>query len=143
MQSGGMPTITLNAADMTALVAYLQSLGGAPVTAQGPALTHGVAGPPDSVVATARAIGAGRDVVHGAGMCVVCHGPNLEGGVAPPLTAHAWKDAPDGSLSAILAVINTGVAGTTMVAHPGGITDDQARDAAAYVWALSHHRAKP
>jgi hypothetical protein len=40
-------------------------------------------------------------------------------------------------------VINTGVAGTTMVAHSGGISDEQARDAAAYIWALSHNRAKP
>ena len=144
MQAGGMPTITLSATDMTALVAYLQGLpgqGGA--TAQHPAGAHGGAALPDSLVVTDRAISAGRVVVHGEGMCVVCHGPNLEGGVGPSLTAHAWKDAPDGSLAAILAVINTGVAGTTMVAHSGGISDEQARDAAAYVWALSHNRAKP
>jgi mono/diheme cytochrome c family protein len=82
-------------------------------------------------------------VIRGAGTCLVCHGQNLEGGIGPPLTAHAWKDAPGGSFAAILEVITKGVDGTTMVARPGGITVEQARDAAAYVWAVSHNRAKP
>jgi mono/diheme cytochrome c family protein len=104
---------------------------------------QGAATAPDSVVATASAISAGRAVFHGQGTCAVCHGQHLEGGIGPLLTAHEWKDAKAGSLAAIVAVITGGVEGTAMVAHPGGISDEQARDAAAYIWAVSHNRAKP
>ena len=142
MQAGGMPAINLSATDMSALVAYLQSLG-TPASPEPGAVAQRGAAPPDSVVATASAISAGRAVISGPGTCVICHGQNLEGGVGPPLTAHAWKDAPGGSLAAILRVITKGVDGTTMVARPGGISDEQARNAAAYVWAVSHNRAKP
>ena len=63
--------------------------------------------------------------------------------MAPPLVAHTWKDATDGTYAAILGVIASGVAGTAMVAHPGGITDAQARQVAAYVWAVGHGTTKP
>jgi mono/diheme cytochrome c family protein len=96
----------------------------------------------DSAAATPSAITAGRTVFHGQGTCLICHGANLEGGVGPQLTAHEWKDAKGGSYAAILGVITKGVDGTAMVAHPGGISDDQARQAAAYVWAVSHGKAK-
>lgn len=104
---------------------------------------QGAAAPPDSVVATASKISAGRAVYHGQGTCAVCHGQNLEGGIGSALTAHEWKDAKGGSLTAILGVITKGVAGTAMVAHPGGINDLQAQQVAAYVWAVSHNKAKP
>ncbi len=97
----------------------------------------------DSTAATPAAINAGRAVYHGQGTCMICHGASLEGGVGPALTAHEWKDAKGGSYAAILGVVMKGVDGTAMVAHPGGITDDQARQAAAYVWAVSHGKAKP
>jgi mono/diheme cytochrome c family protein len=97
----------------------------------------------DSAQATPAAINAGRSVYHGQGTCVTCHGANLEGGVGPQLTVHDWKDAKGGSYSAILGVITKGVDGTAMVAHPGGINDDQAKQVAAYVWAVSHGKAKP
>lgn len=90
------------------------------------------------------AISAGRDIFHGAGTCQVCHGPNLEGGpIAPTLKAHTWKDAKGGGYDAILAVVMKGVPGTVMVSHPGGISDDDARKATAYVWAVSHGKANP
>ncbi len=97
----------------------------------------------DSAQATPAAINAGRAVFHGPGTCVICHGANLEGGVGPPLTAHDWKDAKGGSYAAILGVVSKGVDGTAMVAHPGGINDEQAKQVAAYVWAVSHGKAKP
>jgi mono/diheme cytochrome c family protein len=105
---------------------------------------QGAGVPPDSVVATASLISAGRAVYSGQGTCAVCHGQNLEGGgVGPALTAHEWKDAKGGSLAAILGVITKGVNATAMVAHPGGINDQQAHQVAAYVWAVSHNKAKP
>jgi mono/diheme cytochrome c family protein len=105
---------------------------------------QGAGTPPDSAAATASLISAGRGVYHGAGTCAVCHGQNLEGaGVGPALTAHEWKDAKGGSLAAILGVVTKGVDGTAMVAHPGGINDGQSRQVAAYIWAVSHNKAKP
>jgi mono/diheme cytochrome c family protein len=103
------------------------------------------ASPPPATAdsASPAAIAAGRAVYHGAGNCFVCHGANLEGGVGPALTAHEWKDAKAGGYAAILGVITTGVPGTAMVSHPGGISDDDARRVAAYVWAVSHSKAKP
>jgi mono/diheme cytochrome c family protein len=90
------------------------------------------------------AISGGRDIFHGAGTCLVCHGPNLEGGpMAPALKAHTWKDAKGGGYDAILAVVMKGVPGTAMVSHPGGISDDDARKVAAYVWAVSRGKAEP
>jgi mono/diheme cytochrome c family protein len=88
------------------------------------------------------AINAGRDIYHGSGTCQVCHGADLEGVVGPTLKAHPWKDAKDGGYEAILKVITTGVSGTAMVSHPGGISDAEARQVAAYIWAVSHGKAK-
>jgi mono/diheme cytochrome c family protein len=89
------------------------------------------------------AVAAGRDIYHGAGTCQVCHGANLEGAVGPTLKAHAWKDAKGGGYEAILSVVMKGVPGTVMVSHPGAISDDDARKAAAYVWAVSHGKTNP
>ena len=89
--------------------------------------------------ATPDAIAAGRRIFHGKGTCFACHGPNLEGGpIAPTLRAHAWKDAKNGELSAIIGVITHGVNGTPMVSHPGGISDAEVASVAAYVWSVAH-----
>lgn len=98
---------------------------------------------PDTLTATPDAIERGRAVFHGAGTCFVCHGARLEGNVGPTLLAHAWKDAKGGELAAIYAVVTHGVPNTAMVAHPGGISDVQAMQVSAYVWAVSHEKAKP
>lgn len=98
---------------------------------------------PDTLSATPDAIARGRAVFHGAGTCFVCHGARLEGAVGPTLLAHAWKDAKGGELAAIYAVVSHGVPNTAMVAHPGGISDAQAVQVSAYVWAVSHEKAKP
>ena len=44
---------------------------------------------------------------------------------------------------AIYAVVTRGVSNTSMVAHPGGITDPQPMQVASYVWAVSHDQARP
>ncbi|HEU4642411.1 MAG TPA: cytochrome c [Gemmatimonadaceae bacterium] len=98
----------------------------------------------DSAAVTTKEIDEGRAIFHGAGTCTTCHGEHLEGGpVAPTLREHAWKDAKDGTFPEILRVITHGVPGTLMVSHPGGISDEEATDVAAYVWAVSHGKAKP
>ena len=98
---------------------------------------------PDSTAVTPAAISAGRVIFHGTGTCAVCHGANLQGAVGPRLTAHKWKDATGGSYTAILGVVMRGVAGTAMVSHPGGISDAEAQQVAAYVWAVSQSNVKP
>jgi mono/diheme cytochrome c family protein len=94
--------------------------------------------------ASPAAIDAGRKIFHGQGTCISCHGSNLEGTpIAPTLMAHEWKDAKGGSYEAIVGVVTNGVPGTAMVSHPGGISDDDVKKVAAYVWAVSHGKAKP
>jgi len=134
LQLGGMRTVCIAIGLIAAACTLTTRRAGA----------QGAGAPPDSVVATASLISAGRAAYHGQGTCAVCHGQNLEGGgVGPALTAHEWKDAKGGSLAAILGVISKGVDATAMVAHPGGINDGQARQVAAYIWAVSHNKAKP
>jgi len=160
MQAGGMVPLTLNAADMSALVSYVSSLDGTsppPPARQAPppasAASTGNNNPPSAVAAAPSAetdssspgaINAGRRIYNGSSNCWMCHGAKLEGTpVAPALLAHEWKDAPDGAYSAIVGVVLSGVSGTAMIGHAGGISDAEAKKVAAYVWAVSHGNAKP
>lgn len=107
-------------------------------------IRHGVAADSDSATdITAAMIESGRKVYHGPGLCFACHGAGLEGGVASPnLKDDKWKIG-DGSYADILEIIRRGVSGTAMQPQPGGIGDAQVRDVAAYVWAVSHGKARP
>lgn len=99
---------------------------------------------PDTSAITPAMIDAGRRIFHGKGMCFACHGMKLQGGpVAPPLLPHQWKDAKGGELSAIFYVDTHGVTGTVMIAHPGGISDAEAGQVAAYIWSVGHRGTKP
>jgi len=99
---------------------------------------------PDTAAITPAMIAQGRAVFHGAGNCQACHGPALAGTpIAPTLLAHRWKDAAGGSFAEIYRVVGTGVPGTAMVAHPGGLNDALALAVAAYVWSVGHGHAKP
>jgi ubiquinol-cytochrome c reductase cytochrome b subunit len=96
-----------------------------------------------TVTITEAMIEAGRKLFHGAGMCQACHGPDLKGtAMAPDLEDQTWKNG-DGSYDDILKIILGGVSGTAMQADPGGLSDQQAREVAGYVWAVSHGKAKP
>lgn len=128
----------------SALVASLVVLAGraAPLAAQGAAAA--AAPHPDTALITPAVVDAGRAIFHGQGTCLACHGANLEGGpIAPTLRAHPWRDAHDGDFDAIYHVVTHGVAGTAMVAHPGGISDADALRVAAYIWSVDHRGAKP
>lgn len=92
---------------------------------------------------TEAMINAGRPVYHGAGTCFACHGQKLEGGpIAPSLTDDTWKSG-NGDYASILEVVRNGVEGTAMAAYPGGISDEQARQVAAFVWAVAQGKAGP
>ncbi|MDQ6636063.1 MAG: cytochrome c [Gemmatimonadota bacterium] len=99
---------------------------------------------PDTDAISPEMVSAGRRVFHGQGSCFACHGSSLEGGpIAPTLKPHAWKDAKGGELATIYSVIVRGVSGTAMVAHPGGISDADATNIAAYIWSVDHRGATP
>lgn len=88
-------------------------------------------------------IANGRTVFQGRGGCSACHGMELQGSpVAPNLRDSQWKNG-DGSLAAILEIVRDGVDGTAMIAYPGGITDEMAIQAAAYVWSVSQGKVNP
>ncbi|MBI3791064.1 MAG: c-type cytochrome [Gemmatimonadetes bacterium] len=100
--------------------------------------------PLDSAAITPAMIAAGRGIFHNKGLCFACHGAALEGTqVAPTLKAHAWRDAKNGDLQAILGVLTKGVPSTAMVAYPGGISPADARAVAAYVWSVGKGMTKP
>lgn len=88
-------------------------------------------------------IESGRTVFRGEGGCASCHGRDAAGGpIAPSLRDQNWQNG-DGSLAAILRVIRNGVSGTAMTAYPAGISDEKARDVAAYVWVISQGKIEP
>ncbi len=98
---------------------------------------------PETIQVTQALIDQGRLVYQGAGTCFACHGAQLEGGpIAPSLKDAQWKSG-TGDFASILEVIRNGVPGTAMAAYPGGISDAQAQQVAAYVWAVSHQRSTP
>jgi mono/diheme cytochrome c family protein len=87
----------------------------------------------------------GKSIFAGRGICATCHGrdatgmPNLGGN----LTDEEWIHS-DGSYEGIVRTIMNGVTadastvGTPMLPKGGsGISDDQVKAVAAYVWALS------
>lgn len=97
----------------------------------------------DSVAARQKLIEAGRHVFHGEGTCFACHGPSLEGtAIAPTLRAHKWRNG-DGGLEMITRIIRNGVPNTAMVGRPGGISETELAEVAAYVWAVSRGAVKP
>lgn len=131
----------LSADRAAAVRAFLLASNG---PAQAPGRVRATAAPaPAEASVTAAMIQQGREIFHGAGGCLACHGDHLQGGpIAPNLADGTWKNG-NGSLAAILRIIRNGVQGTAMVAYPGGITDEEAVQVAAYVWAVAHGRAKP
>jgi mono/diheme cytochrome c family protein len=99
---------------------------------------------PDTSAITPEMVDLGRAIFHGQGTCFACHGQKLEGSqIAPTLMRHAWRDAKNGEFANIYYVATHGVPSTLMVAFPGGISREQARAVAAYVWSVSSGKVKP
>ncbi len=106
-----------------------------------PARLRGNVPPPSEV--TDELIAQGRLVYKGAGTCFACHGGGLEGGpIAPNLKDSQWKRG-TGDFASILDVVRNGVSGTAMAAYPGGISEEQAQQVAAFVWAVSQGQTTP
>jgi cytochrome c5 len=94
---------------------------------------------------TMEMVNQGRDIYGGAGLCHYCHG--AEGGGMPGtganLTDSEWIHS-DGSYEGIIQTVMNGVdasvssSGTAMAPKGGsGISDDQVKAVAAYVYTLS------
>jgi cytochrome c553 len=84
MKAAGMVPLTLSAADMTALVSYLASLGGpSPASASAPSGSPSL-GPakaePDLTAGSSKLNG---EAIFKAHKCDSCHGTNGVGGTAP------------------------------------------------------------
>ena len=95
---------------------------------------------------TPKGVQSGRAVFHGQGGCIACHGMQMQGSaIAPALDKKGkpWMAAKGGTYDEILRVIEKGVPATAMLARPNGISDQAARDVAAYVWAVNHQGVKP
>jgi mono/diheme cytochrome c family protein len=137
-----------NLALAAGLAAGIGATLGAPSTTRATPRTPAVAGDTgaDGAQVTPKMIEAGRSVFHGAGACFACHGMNMQGSaIAPPLDKKGkpWLAAKGGTYDAILHVVEAGVPGTAMVARPNGISDEAAKNVAAYIWAISQGKAKP
>lgn len=101
---------------------------------------------PDSLPAgvTPAMVQAGRQLFGGLGLCLACHGPEGKGGIGPDLTDAKW-DHINGSYEQLVARITKGVgtdeskSGQVMPPRGGGgLSDDQVKAVAAYVWTISH-----
>ena len=98
----------------------------------------------DTANITPAMVNLGRAIFHGKGMCFACHGPSLEGSqIAPTLKPHAWRDAKNGDYSTLVPVVMKGVPSTAMVSLPGGISPEEARSVASYIWSVNHRQVKP
>lgn len=78
-------------------------------------------------------------------VCVACHGADGGGSAAAPsLTDDEWLWVPGGEYNGLVQIINAGVAqpkqypGLMPPKGGGNFTDEQVREIAAYVYALSH-----
>ena len=118
----------------------------APLAGQDPAMP---AVPRPSQV-TDSAVARGRELFHGSANCVTCHG--IEGvgtDSGPALAQGIWLHGSD-SFEGILNRVIHGLPkawttrGVTMPMRGWAeLTDQQARDVAAYVWRLSHAWSVP
>jgi mono/diheme cytochrome c family protein len=125
-----------------ALIIGVASAAGPPAWAQA-VDTTALGAVPDSAQMTPAFIDGGRKIFHGKGSCHACHGDKLRGGpIAPAILGPGWRHI-DGTFAAIVTRIDQGLAGTLMVARPGGINHDDVLMVAAYVWAVSQGKAPP
>lgn len=95
---------------------------------------------------TQAMVDQGKTIYASAGLCAACHGPEAKGLVGPDLTDSDWF-AGSGEFQELVDQITKGVGpdeakntmGAIMPPRGGsGITDEQVKAVAAYVWTLSH-----
>lgn len=123
------------------LLALLPLAAPLPLLAQNPPVPV-ITRPPQ---VTDSAIARGERLFHGSASCVTCHGIAGQGtDSAPALAQGVWMHGPD-TFEGILTRVLHGVPraySTRDVAMPmrgmASMSDEQARDVAAYVWTISH-----
>jgi len=139
MKSAGMVPLTLSAADMKSLVAYVTSLGGASASAATPpasgssspaaAKAEPTATADASKVPTGGPVGEataalGKSIYHSHG-CGPCHGETGAGGAGPALT-HISSQYPPAELTAILKTPTAGMKAAGMIPVTLNATDMRA-----------------
>ncbi|HUG27854.1 MAG TPA: cytochrome c [Gemmatimonadales bacterium] len=106
--------------------------------------------PPDSLPpgVTAEMLAEGKRLWSGQGLCLACHGVDGKGGLGPDLTDGKW-DHINGSFDQLVARIIKGVmpdeskSGQVMPPRGGGgLSDEQIKAVAAYVWTLNRRPAQ-
>jgi cytochrome c-type protein NapC len=101
MKAAGMIPVTLNVADMEALVSYMGTLGESSASAKAQLeATAGASNASTRGSAGGATAGPGKGIYDAQG-CGGCHGENGAGGAAPALT-HIYGRYPSAKLSAIL-----------------------------------------
>jgi mono/diheme cytochrome c family protein len=106
----------------------------------GPLLAQAKDSLPEGV--TAEMVAKGKKIFGGPGLCMACHGPQGKGLTGPDLTDSTWLHF-DGSYQAIVKIVLGGIddkqskTGVIMPPKGGsGISDDDVKAVAAYVWSL-------
>lgn len=96
---------------------------------------------PDGV--TPAMVAAGKKYFQGEGLCTACHGTDAKGTIGPDLTDQQWLHG-KGHYPELVARVFAGVpmdsskSGQIMPPRGGsGLSDEQVRAVAAYVWTLS------
>jgi len=99
---------------------------------------------------TDSAVARGRELFHGSGNCAACHGVAGVGtDSGAPLAQGVWlhgEDSYEGILSRVVHGIpqDLSIRGTPMPMRGWHtLSDEQARDVAAYVWTISHTWLRP
>jgi cytochrome c oxidase cbb3-type subunit 3 len=96
---------------------------------------------------TQAMVDKGNEIFHKQGLCYACHGQDAKGLVGPNLTDDVWLHS-KGTYDDIVKQVVAGVpkeqskSGVPMPPRGGSsppISDDDAKDVAAYVYSLSHH----
>jgi len=98
MKAAGMVPLTLKAADMKALVAYVTSFGGTSAAKAKPGTTGGASKAPTGSSSVTATRGKG---IFDSQRCSGCHGKSGGGGVGPALT-HISSQYPPAKLTALL-----------------------------------------
>jgi mono/diheme cytochrome c family protein len=85
----------------------------------------------------------GKELFDGSGLCMACHGAEGRGSIGPKLSDSVWVHG-TGTFPELVALILAGVSqedsksGSIMPPRGGsGLTDDEVKAIAAYVWTLS------
>jgi len=105
---------------------------------------------PDSLPpgVTRAMVAKGKQLYEGQGLCMACHGMDGKGSIGPDLTDSVWLHQ-RGAYAEIVTQVIEGISaeqsksGTPMPPRGGsGLTDEELRAVAAYVWTLSRGGGK-